>query len=338
MREPCDDDASDVGTTDQLLASRQWTATTSTTYDGLEKRLLLMAEAGLPPMRVLPHTTLAQLGRIPRSTEGHTVNALDVLRQHGLNSPHNRQPNVVFIFFSHSWLRKSWCEVEGRNLPYRCPEWHAAKKAGSQIGFPDSSDHVKARALIQWALWLCWFHKKGYGQKSLSTRFLPHGWKEVYYWIDYCSADQTNLGPDMVALPAYAATSSALTIYETGDYSERAWCHVEQLMAYGFMSTGMLAFTLYPGLVFRPQMDFECLPAWCFLGPQLVPTITTRRKALPDPTEGKLTVEADRAVVANLSHLAKSSKTFSFENTWKRHCNDSPMMCFLTNVCFCGQF
>ena len=265
MREADDDASCDFGVTDRLLSSQQWREARTTTYDGLEKRLSLMAEAGLPPMRVLAHKKLAQLGRIPRSTEGHTVNALDVLRQHGLNKTSkfgHCQPNVVFIFFSHSWLRKTWCEAKGGDLPYGCPEWLAAKKAGTQIGFPDSADHVKARALVQWALWLCWFHKKSYGQKMLDTRFLPYSWAEVYYWIDYCSADQTNLGPDMVALPAYAATCSAFVVYETGDYKERAWCQVEQLMAYAFMGTGKIAFTLYPGLVFKPEMDFDCLPSW----------------------------------------------------------------------------
>ena len=40
------------------------------------KRLEMITNAGLPPLRVVRLNTLIELGRIPRSTEGHAVDAL----------------------------------------------------------------------------------------------------------------------------------------------------------------------------------------------------------------------------------------------------------------------
>ncbi len=62
---------------------------------------------------------------------------------------------------------------------------------GHQFGDPDDAEHSKARALIEYAAWL----KRGYVG--------PH--IEIFWWIDWACTDQDNPGPDMAALPAFAA-------------------------------------------------------------------------------------------------------------------------------------
>ena len=61
---------------EELLASKAWQRSHPETYAGLKLRLQLLQEAGLPRMRVVPNTKLEELGRIPRSNEGHQVSRL----------------------------------------------------------------------------------------------------------------------------------------------------------------------------------------------------------------------------------------------------------------------
>ena len=42
----------------------------------------------------------------------------------------------------------------------------------------------------------------------------------------------------MIALPAYVAACNLLAIYRYEGYDKRAWCQVEQLMGYAFMTDG----------------------------------------------------------------------------------------------------
>ena len=51
------------------------------------KRLEMITNAGLPPLRVVRLSTLIELGRIPRSTEGHAVDALQEFDRLGGECP-----------------------------------------------------------------------------------------------------------------------------------------------------------------------------------------------------------------------------------------------------------
>ena len=78
-------------------------------YDG--HRTAIRA-AGLPDMKVIPASTIAKLGRIPRSTEGHAINAIDAVQRHGGDEWGYSKAIVVFV--SHRWKRPLWCESLGR--------------------------------------------------------------------------------------------------------------------------------------------------------------------------------------------------------------------------------
>ena len=56
---------------ERLLASSAWNRAHTSTHKGLLKRLQMIPDAGLNRMRVVAHSTLRELGRIPRSHEGH---------------------------------------------------------------------------------------------------------------------------------------------------------------------------------------------------------------------------------------------------------------------------
>ena len=55
---------------ERLLASSAWNRAHTATQKGLLKRLQMIPDAGLNPMRVVAHSTLRRLGRIPRERIG----------------------------------------------------------------------------------------------------------------------------------------------------------------------------------------------------------------------------------------------------------------------------
>ena len=84
---------------EQLLASSAWNRAHTATHQGLLKRLQMIPDAGLNPMRVVAHSTLRELGRIPRSHEGHQEDAIAALRRCGADT--NNNPKAVILFYSH---------------------------------------------------------------------------------------------------------------------------------------------------------------------------------------------------------------------------------------------
>ena len=62
------DDASIGERTRSLLASSAWARANNRTCTGLIKRLDMMADAGLKPMKVIAAEEIERLGRVPRST------------------------------------------------------------------------------------------------------------------------------------------------------------------------------------------------------------------------------------------------------------------------------
>ena len=66
---------------ERLLASSAWNKAHTHTQKGLLKRLQMIPDAGLSPMRVVAHSRLKELGRIPRSHEGHQEDAIAAVRR-----------------------------------------------------------------------------------------------------------------------------------------------------------------------------------------------------------------------------------------------------------------
>ena len=148
---------------------------------------------GGPTMKLLHWSRLVDLGRIPRSDESETVDALS-----GIDT--FRAPTVEIILISHRWLRPS----------------RDHRKA-----HPDSKDDTKAAAINEFSKWR---------RQWVLTRhgFLP----EIYYWIDFSCIDQSDTAAAVPLLPLWVACCERFLRIETCDYDERAWCRLELLLSY----------------------------------------------------------------------------------------------------------
>ena len=224
----------------RLINTRQWQRANPITVKGTVARLELINQSGLPPMKVISASTLAQLGRIPRSTEGHAVDAIDAVRKHGADE--YNYCKAVIVMFSHRWKRPNWCEARSKDVAWGSEEHSAALAAGDYIGDPDDAAHSKTRALLNWTQW---FKKdvstigiSGTKSGSLEIFDLPPSIEEVYFWIDWPCIDQTNPAPGVAALPAYVSTCHAICAAWNDEYADRAWCRVELITAQAFMRTG----------------------------------------------------------------------------------------------------
>ena len=111
----------------RVLASEQWASFGSMKPGAYAGKAKMIAEAGAPPMVLLPATQLQRLKRIPRS---HEAKAL-VVDIGSLNEKKDR----IFLF-SHRWLQP-------------------------REGKPDDAQHTKAHALAEFATWFCDFYHVG---------------------------------------------------------------------------------------------------------------------------------------------------------------------------------
>ena len=267
-----------------LLTSRAFYRAPQQSYEGAVQKLRLLSKHGIAPMMVLPAETLIELGRIPHSTENRTVDALDVLQRDGA-SP-SGPPNARFIFFSHRWLRPDWCETLGASLPYGSPERQRAVANGMYVGDVDDQLHSKALALGTYVRWL-----RDVATQSLRTY-------RYYFWIDFCSANQDNPGPQIAALPAYIANCHSFLTYLNPEYHDRAWCRLELLLHASFCRWAMVREELSPGLTMR---DFPTEPREMPWGSARGWVTSTLR----DPREGRLGNPDDRAIIETLTQISE---------------------------------
>ena len=121
---------------ERLLASSAWNKAHTTTRKGLLKRLQMIPDAGLNPMRVVAHSRLRELGRIPSSHEGHQEDAIAAVRRCGAKNLTNK-PKAVLLFYSHRWKRPNWSEDLGKDLPWASAERQQAMREGKRFGDPD---------------------------------------------------------------------------------------------------------------------------------------------------------------------------------------------------------
>ena len=80
---------------ERLLASSAWNNAHTTTQQGLLKRLQMIQDAGLNPMRVVAHSTLMRFGHIPRSHEGHQEDAIAAVRRCDADGGQGRAPLLL---------------------------------------------------------------------------------------------------------------------------------------------------------------------------------------------------------------------------------------------------
>ena len=89
---------------------------------------------------------------------------------------------------------------------------------GHTFGDPDDAEHSKARALIEYA---AWFKRKAMANQVIDIARDTN--LEIFWWIDWACTDQDNPGPDMAALPAYAAVCAGMVAAWSDEYAGRAW-------------------------------------------------------------------------------------------------------------------
>ncbi len=161
-----------------------------------DRRNIIMAanEIG-PPMKLVHWHRLEQLGYLPDYCSSCAEDALAGINQFGA-------PNVEIFMVSHRWLNAS---MDG------C------------ISHPDDAHSTKAKALVEFSRWRRDWVMRRHG-------FFP----EIYYWIDYCCFDRSNLSTNMAMLPVWIACCERVLCIETHDYHSRAWCRLELLLSYAF--------------------------------------------------------------------------------------------------------
>lgn len=131
--------------------------------------------------------------------------------------------------------------------------------------------------------------------------------------------DQDSPGAEMAALPAYVSACAEVVIFQSHDYDDRAWCQVELMMAFAFMTVGDKIFQIPPGFEHRRQRH-----------------VTFRRYALPDPLAGNLTNEGDRRVISELRDCASSSRAFTLRRACEGLFCTGAARAALWAVCCCG--
>ena len=305
---------------ERLLASSAWNKAHTTNRKGLLERLQMIPDAGLNPMRVVAHRTLKRLGRIPRSHEGHQEDAIAAVRRCGADR--FKIPKAVLLFYSHRWKRPNWSEDLGKDLPWASAERQQAMREGKRFGDPDDAARSKAKALIAYGDWLKRYRLSGVIDGNLGEISQADD-LEIFWWIDWACSDQDAPGPDIAALPAFAAACAGIVAAWSPEYASRAWCQVELLMAHAFMTKGDLVFVVPDGFACAEPHGDE----W----------VTREAVVVPDPAVGQLTNDNDRAVIRSLTGVAERSTAFSCWRVFVKHSTESVFWCCVYNVCGCCQ-
>ncbi|WP_372367022.1 hypothetical protein [Candidatus Uabimicrobium sp. HlEnr_7] len=157
--------------------------------------LIEMANAIGPQMRLIHSSTLEEINCLPRSSENHSVGAIEGIRRFGAS--------ITEVFMvSHRWLNPSLDSISSH---------------------PDDNNNRKALAINEFSKW----RKKWVAE---THGFTP----EIFYWIDYCCVDQDNPTNEMAMLPLWVACCERFLRIETKDYDERTWCRIEPILSHVF--------------------------------------------------------------------------------------------------------
>ena len=156
-------------------------------------------------LQVLSNRKLKELGRIPRSHEGHQEDALAAVERCGADG--NNQPKAVIFFYSHRWARGNWCEELQRELPWGSEEYKRAVAEGKLVGDPDDAAHSKARALAAYGEWFREGMVKDAFPGSVDRDLARGDDVEIFWWIDWCCTDQVSRGTTEGAPPGSSAFS-----------------------------------------------------------------------------------------------------------------------------------
>ena len=104
---------------ERLLSSAAWHKAHTSTQKGLLLRLQMLKDAGLPAMRLVPNSTLKTLGRIPRSHEGHQIDAIEAVTKCGADGTGFNMPLAILLLCAaaHSHPPTTTCPNHHRSRP-----------------------------------------------------------------------------------------------------------------------------------------------------------------------------------------------------------------------------
>ena len=105
---------------ERLLSSEAWHKAHTQTQKGLLRRLQMLKAAGLPAMCLVPNSTLKTLGRIPRSHEGHQVDAIEAVTKCGASTGLDANKPLAILLLcaaAHSHPPTTTCPNHHRSRP-----------------------------------------------------------------------------------------------------------------------------------------------------------------------------------------------------------------------------
>jgi len=274
---------------------------------------MLSAFQATKGIKFLPFQKVLDFGRIPRSSEGLTVQAAEL------------EDDTFKIFVSHRWLSPWW---PGAPFP---PPGLAHTRDGKDEGHPDRTGHPKYELLVA-AL-----------RRMQADGWIPKDDDKVALWIDFACIDQDGENPadelnesmirlvglcDMVMTPVVddkwpegdwagvksrsdivGAPGGAAVGYKAEAWKEywvRAWCLLEMLYAANVpFSHELLQQRGFGGNLLQFVLDERVRPHALFgtrerklkEAPLLLPPLRGDALAKNDPRQGQLTNENDRSTI-----------------------------------------
>ena len=146
---------------------------------------------------------------------------------------------------------------------------------------PDDAEGTKTRQILAAARGIA------------AVRGLPLD--RIMLWVDFAVVDQHNPMPAIQLLPVYIACADEFVYIAHSNYWERAWCLTEQYMSWRLLA----AQTKYQLAPVPPATGANGGDGHA--GLVLLPEPVDVRP--PDPSLGKLSVEADRVALVTLASL-----------------------------------
>jgi hypothetical protein len=292
-----------------VLNSSDWKTAEMSTFDGQRSRVRQIRTSGHPPMKIITSSQVRRLKRLPRSSEGHTVDLGSLLQHHGREKKdrldfwsfgnkieETTKPSLAVIMFSHRWFRSD-----------------------ADQAHPDDAAGHKAMAMVQFADWLMWMQSASNQEGVLLSKSvllsnqdadidlqrreiflaqvqgntltkidLPSNITEVAFWVNFACVDQDDPLRGIATLPLYVGACPVILCHETDGYEDRAWTRVERVLSLAY-SGSSIAMSVKSGFLHRRQV------------------LANEMRIVSDPKDGSITNEGDRPVIEALCNAAVSA-------------------------------
>jgi hypothetical protein len=109
---------------------------------------------------------------------------------------------------------------------------------------PDSPYNIKAKKLVQFAMWYTRYCQVRTGMNV-----------DVWFWIDYSCVDQDDPHAGIAFLPAFIAACDVILTWQTPDFDRRCWTMVERMLGYSFCPAGLTPYCINDTFVYADKPD-----------------------------------------------------------------------------------